>query len=71
MAINEPLKDAVNRALEKGWSVRGIAKSAGLTQPTISLWLSGKRGISTETAEALCEFFEMRLTKAKIPKAGG
>lgn len=68
MVINEPLREAVNAALKRGWSIRRIATETGITQPSLSRWIRKERGISTEAAEALCEFFGMKLTKGKIPK---
>lgn len=68
MPINETLREAVNDALSKGWTIRKLAEAAGVPNPSVSRWLRGDRGLTVETAEALCEFFGCRLTKPKIPK---
>lgn len=70
MTIDETLKQAVNDAIGKGWTIRGLAAASGVPNPTISRWLRGERTISLESAQLLCEFFGAKLTKPKIPPAG-
>lgn len=68
MPINEPLKEAVNKAIEKGWTIRKIAEVSGVPNPSISRWLKGERGLTADTAELLCRFFSCKLSSPKIPK---
>lgn len=68
MAIADTLKEAVNTALQKGWTLRGLADASGVNHPTLSRWLSGQRTITLESAESLCRFFSCDLGKPRIPK---
>lgn len=67
--ITQQLREACEEAIEQGWSVNGLAKAAGISQPSLQRWLSGARAsLSEEAINKLCLFFGSRLTKPRIPK---
>ncbi len=67
--VSEQLYDAMTEAVAKGWSILRIAEKAGISRPSLQRWYSGDRdSMAMDTINNLCQFFGMRLTKAKIPK---
>ncbi len=56
------LEKAIKKALnESGKSVNSLAKESGVSQPVLQRFLSGQRGLTLETAEKLCVFFDLEL----------
>ena len=67
--ISQQLKEAVQAALDAGWSVHALANAAEIPPSGLQFWISGKRqGIKLDTAAKLAAFFGQRLTAPKIPK---
>lgn len=67
--IEQQLRDAVDAALAKGWSMNALAKAAGVSRSAVRDWHSRSRGgLAIDTIQGLAAFFGMRLTKARIPK---
>lgn len=60
------LSDQLRNAVTSGeLSHYRIAKDTGISQPIITRFANGVRGISLETANKLAIYFEMRLTPPK------
>lgn len=55
--------------LEAGKSVFAVAKEARVSQPILSRFLSGKRGITLATAERLCRTLGLELRRT--PRTDG
>lgn len=67
--LTAALHQAVREALAAGWSVRSIAREANVPLSTLSAWLSGGRAdMKLATADRLCQWLNMRLTKPRTPK---
>lgn len=67
--ISEQLKAAVLEAVDRGWSIRAIARATGVPQPTISRWLADDRDdIAMPSADKLAAWLGVRLTRHKIPQ---
>jgi transposase-like protein len=65
--ITEQIREAVELACERGWSINRLAQAADVSRGSLQDWYSGAQdSISLETAQGLCEFFEMRLTPPRI-----
>jgi len=67
----QPLRDLITESLNSGWSINGLAKSAGVSRPSLQDWITGKQpSISLEVVAGLCQWFGLSLTQAKprIPK---
>ncbi len=67
--IETQLKEAVQAAIDSGWTLRGFAERAGVSNSQLSYWLRGHRSITIETAGRLADALGMRLTVPRIPKA--
>jgi transcriptional regulator with XRE-family HTH domain len=57
-ALSEQLKDAFRQS---GKSIYAVAKGSGISQPMLSRFIGGRRGITLKTAEQLAAYFEMQL----------
>lgn len=66
--IDSDLKTAIQEALDSGWSYNRIAKECGIPDPVLNRWCNGKRTITIETAQKICNWFGKRLTKGRVPK---
>jgi hypothetical protein len=65
----QPLADQLREAIiSSGLPKYTVARLAGITPGALSLFLRHERTIHFETAEKLCDFFQMRFTKPKKPK---
>jgi plasmid maintenance system antidote protein VapI len=61
----ESLVEVLRREiLGAGKSVFAVAKEAQVSQPILSRFLSGKRGITLQTAERLCHSLGLELRRA-------
>jgi plasmid maintenance system antidote protein VapI len=60
-AINAALLRAAAAAVAGGQTVTALARAAAVTQPAMSNWLRGKRGISLETAARLAGALDLEL----------
>jgi transcriptional regulator with XRE-family HTH domain len=61
----ESLVEVLRREiLGAGKSVFAVAKEARVSQPILSRFLSGKRGITLQTAERLCHTLGLELRRA-------
>jgi transcriptional regulator with XRE-family HTH domain len=60
----ESLVDVLRREiLSAGKSVFAVAREAHVSQPILSRFLSGKRGITLQTAERLCHSLGLELRR--------
>ncbi len=69
MPISKQLKEAI-RAYG---TVYAVARDSGVPHSILQRFLAGQRGMYLETADRLCEFFGMHLTRptVKRPKLNG
>lgn len=65
--IESQLRRAVQSALRDGWSMRAIAKSAGVPHTTIREWYADGREMRSANAWRLAGWFGMRLTRPRVP----
>jgi plasmid maintenance system antidote protein VapI len=61
LSLNDALKQAV---AETGKSVNSVANQSGVAQAVLQRFLSGKRGITLDTAERLCAYLKLELRPA-------
>lgn len=56
---------------DRGMSINALAVAAGVPEPVLHRFLSGVRAnIRLDTADKLCKFFDVRLTRPKPTKKG-
>jgi plasmid maintenance system antidote protein VapI len=60
--MHDILRDAIRRC---GMSAQRLAKETGVSQPTITVFLSGK-DIRLKTAKKLADYFGYELRKTRI-----
>ncbi len=71
MKTDQPISDAVRRAIETSELSRyEIAKRGGAAQSQLSLFMAGKRGLTTTTLDQLAPVLGLALT-VKPPKRKG
>ena len=59
MAVSDQLREAI-----KGYgTVYAVARDSGVDQAVLGRFMRGERSLYLETADRLCEFFGMRLTR--------
>ncbi len=69
MAKRQPLSDQLRAAiLNAGCSRYEICRQTGIDQSSLSKFMSGERGVSLDTADLLCEFLKVDLTKRRRGK---
>lgn len=52
--MNTPMTDALRKAItDSGLTPYALSKASGVSQAVLSRWLSGKRGITLDTADRL------------------
>ena len=51
-----------------GLNATALAGQCGVAQPILSRWINGDRGLNLKTADRLATFFDMKLTKPRLPK---
>lgn len=61
LSLPESVKKAITAT---GKSVNAVAKESGVSQPILHRFLTGKRGITLETAERLCMYLKLELRSA-------
>lgn len=64
--LTTQLKAAVS---DSHLTVNYIAAAAGIPQPVLYRFMTGKRDLKLSSAEKLAEYFGMRFTAPKKPKA--
>jgi hypothetical protein len=66
------IQDQLRRAIaDSELNLHRISKGAGIVYPVLYRFVNGERDLTLETADKLCEFFGMRLTRPRRPKKGG
>ena len=55
---------------QSGWSIYRLAKDSGVSQPVVSRFVNGKRGITLATASKLAEVLGLELVAKKGKKRG-
>ena len=66
MSITEQLKEAIRNY----GSQYAVARDSGVSQPSIQRFMVGERDLYLATADKLCEFFGMHLTRPKRKRPG-
>lgn len=62
------LSDQVRNAVEaSGMSCYRISKETGLSEPTLSRFMSGERGLTMKALDTLADFLELNLTVGGKP----
>ena len=52
------------KRIERGWSQRDLAQKLGIAQSNVSRWENFTKAISKDTAEQLCEVFDLPMSSA-------
>ena len=63
--LSDQLREAIRNA---GCSRYEICRQTGIDQSVLSKFMSGERGVSLATADLLCDFLEVGLTKQRRGK---
>jgi transcriptional regulator with XRE-family HTH domain len=66
MAVSDELRKAVETC---GMSRYRIARELGVSESTLSRFMSGERGLTLKTLDKLCEFLGLQLSKGRKRKA--
>jgi len=64
MSITEQLR----KAIENYGSTYAVSRDSGVNYSMLLRFISGKRDLRLETADRLCQFFGMHLTRPKRTK---
>ena len=64
MLISEQLRQAIRNY----GSIYAVSRDSGVSQPALQRFVTQQRDMYLATADRLCEFFEMRLTRPKRRK---
>lgn len=63
------LSDQLRRAIENcGMTRYAIAKATGISEPTLSRFMSGERGLPMKTLDKLADYLDLNITKGKTGK---
>jgi hypothetical protein len=66
---SKPLTDQVRQAIDDSGLTRyRIDKEAGFSEPTLSKFYLGQRGLSMEALNALVEFIDLQITMGRKPQ---
>jgi len=57
------ITDQLQEAIEGYGSIYAVARDSGVSQPSIHRFMAGERDLRLATADTLCEFFGMHLTR--------
>ena len=66
--LPDAIRDAIRSA---GWTNLGLSKACGVSQPVLSRFVRGHRGINLDTADLLCETLGLELqpiSKCKVKR---
>jgi len=66
--INARLLEMYRLAIEAGWSLNAIARAIEVSPGRIQAFQAEETALSCANATKLADFFNMRLTKGRIPK---
>jgi len=67
MAVSEQLREAI----QNYGSVYAVARDSGVSQSALQRFVTEERDLYLATADRLCEFFGMHLTRPKSTRANG
>lgn len=68
----KPLTDQLRQAIDDSGLTRyRIAKETGISEPTLSKFYLGQRGLSMEALNALGEFLQLTITTGRKPDKKG
>lgn len=68
----KPLTDQLRQAIDDcGLTRYRIAKETGISEPTLSKFYLGQRGLSMEALNALGEFLQLTITLGRKPDKKG
>ena len=63
------LSDQIRQAIETcGVTRYRIAKETGISQPTLSRFMSGERGLTMKALDKLADFLGLNITTGKRPR---
>lgn len=67
--LEQQLREAIQKALDKGWTISSIAKAADVSRSGLRDWWSQYRPVklNLETAGKLCQWLGTELKKPRIP----
>lgn len=72
MSKLKPFSDQLRAALDEcGQSRYQVSRQTGISQPALSRFVNGERGLSLATIDALCEYLELELVSRRKPTKGG
>ena len=63
--VSEQLKTAIERS---GYSRYRIAKETDVSEAALSRFMSGERGLTLISTDALCDFLKLDLIQRRAPK---
>jgi len=67
------ISDQLREAIERYGTLYAVARDSGMSYAVLRRFMAGERDVYLGTADKLCEFFGMHLTKPKVrkPKPNG
>lgn len=65
MSLEKQIKDAIRQS---GLTGGQICKQSGINKAALSRFMNGERSITLDSAEKLCELFNLELTAKKSGK---
>ena len=60
------ISDQLKQAIESYGNLLSVSRDSGVAYPMLHHFMSGKRTLRLDSADRLCEFFGMRLTKPTV-----
>ncbi len=60
LSLADTLRDTITRSDQ---TMYAVAKGSGVPYPTVHRFMAGERDLTLETADKLCKFFKLKLTK--------
>jgi hypothetical protein len=61
--VDTMISDQLKKAIEGYGSLYAVSRDSGVAYPILHHFMAGTRTLRLDTADSLCEFFGMRLTK--------
>ena len=66
--LEQQIHDLVAAALDSGWSMNALCKSASVSRSAVRDWFYGAKGsLTMKTVQGIANFFETELTEPIIP----
>lgn len=72
MSKPKPFSEQLRAALKECGQTRyAVSKATGISQPTLSRFVNGERGLPLKTIDRLCEHLGLELVARRQSKKGG